>query len=71
MRMVGTYVLSLLLAGGLCFCFRVQELVVKDYVDSVVPSIVYTSAVGLEMVREEFGMWWRAEKSLEQAVKMF
>ena len=38
-------ILSLLLAGGLCFCFRIQELVVEICVDSVVSSIVYTSTV--------------------------
>jgi hypothetical protein len=61
--MIGTYILSLLLAGGLCFCFRIRELVVEVCVDSVVASIVYASTVDMEMVREEFGMWWRAKKS--------
>jgi hypothetical protein len=43
MRMTRTSFLSLLLAGGLCFCFRIQELVVEICVDSVVSSIVYIS----------------------------
>jgi hypothetical protein len=45
MRMIRTSILSLLLAGGLCFCFRIQELVFEICVDSVVSSIVYTSTV--------------------------
>jgi hypothetical protein len=45
MRMIRTSILPLLLAGGLCFCFRIQELVVEICVDSVVSSIVYTSTV--------------------------
>jgi len=45
MRMIRTSILSLLLAGGLRFCFRIQELVVEICVDSVVSSIVYISTV--------------------------
>jgi len=45
MRMIRTSILSLLLAGALCFCFRIQELLVEMCVDSVVSSIVYTSTV--------------------------
>jgi len=45
MKMIRTSILSLLLVGGLCFCFRIQELVVEMCVDSVVSSIVYTSNV--------------------------
>jgi hypothetical protein len=45
--MIGTYVLSLLLAGGLCFCFSIRELVVEICVDSVVASIMHASTVGI------------------------
>jgi hypothetical protein len=64
MRMIRTSILSLLLSGGLCFCFRIQELVVEICVDSVVFSTVYTLLLrGMEMGRGEFGRWWRARKS--------
>jgi hypothetical protein len=45
MRMIRTSILSLLLAGGLCFCFRIQELMVEMCVDCVVSSIGYTYTV--------------------------
>ena len=44
-RKIRTSILSLLLAGGVCFCFRIKKLVVEICVDSFVSSIVYTSTI--------------------------
>lgn len=49
-------ILSLLLAGGFCFCFRFQELVVEICVDFFVSSIVYTSTIERDGDRKG-GVW--------------
>jgi hypothetical protein len=63
MRMIRTSILSLLLAGGLCFCFRIQEFVVEICVDSVDPALcTHLLLRGMAMRRGEFGTWWSGEK---------